>query len=174
MPPAFVNPHETSLPTLKLYTAHPMLRTRRQRRAVSAIELILVLVVLILATFVSLQFGIALIVKQAVAHAATVAAREAAKGADVAELETVIETVLAGHQITIGPDASFILEDPGPQPQQGSLPCTPPASPSLDGDEVRVTLCVSLTAHPILNILQVYGIDFTGRDFHISSVATRE
>jgi hypothetical protein len=52
--------------------------------------------------------------------------------------------------------------------------CNPPASPTLDGDEVRVTVCVSLTAHPILNILKVYGIDFTGRDFTISSVATRE
>lgn len=150
------------------------MRFRRHRRAVSAIELIVVLVVLILATLASFQFGIALIVKQAAAHAATVAAREAAKGADLAELETVIETVLAGHQITIGPDASFILEDPAPQPQQGTLACEAPAAPVIDGDEVRVTLCVSLTAHPILNILQVYGVDFTGRHFTISSVATRE
>jgi hypothetical protein len=39
---------------------------------------------------------------------------------------------------------------------------------------VRVTLCVSLTAHPILNILQVYGVDFTGKTFTVSAVATRE
>jgi len=152
-----------------------MARSRRdKRRGVSSIELIMVLVVLILATFVSLQFGIALIVKQAVAQASIVAAREAAKGANQAQLTAVIERVLAGHQISIGSNASFVLEDPNPQPQQGTLPCTPPASPLLDGDEVRVTLCVSLTAHPILNILQNYGIDYTGRQFSISSVATRE
>lgn len=140
----------------------------------SAIELIGVLVVLIIATFVSFQFGIALIVKQAVAQASVVAAREAAKGANLAEIQSSIEQVLAGHQITIGSDASFVLEDPLVQPPQGTLPCSPPAAPVLDGDEVRVTLCVSLTAHPFLNILDTFGIDFAGRTFAISSAATKE
>lgn len=140
----------------------------------TTIELILVLIVLILATFVSFQFAFALIVKQAVSHAATVAAREAAKGANEAELEEDIETILSGHGITIGPNASFILEDPTPGVLQGSLPCTPPVSPIIDGDEVRVTICVSLTVDPILNILEPYGIDYTGKTFSISAVATRE
>lgn len=150
------------------------LRGHRPRRGVSTVELILVLVVLIVATMAALQFGIALIVKQAVAHAATVAAREAAKGASTGQLQSIVEQVLAGHQITLGPQAALVLEDPDPRPPVGSLPCTPPATPTLDGDEVRVTLCVSLTAHPMLNILQAYGIDFTGRTFTISAVATRE
>jgi hypothetical protein len=155
---------------------------RQQPRGFSAIELITVLVVLILATFVSLQFGIALIVKQAVAEASTVAAREAAKvnPADPDERTAIINRVLAGHQIMIGSNASFVLENPAPVlnagtlPTRGTLPCMPPAMPLLNGDEVRVTVCVSLTAHPILNILQMYGIDYTGRKFSISSVATRE
>jgi TadE-like protein len=147
---------------------------QRRRQGVTTIEMIMVVFVLILATFVSFQFAIALIVKQAIAHAATVAAREAAKGATEAELEEVIETVLAGHQITLGSEASFVLEDPNPGALQGTLPCTPPATPVIDGDEVRVTICVSLTVHPILNILKVYGIDYTGRTFAISAVATRE
>jgi hypothetical protein len=155
-----------------------MTRQRRttRRRGFSAIELVLVLFVLVIATFVSLQFGIALIVKQAVAHAATVAAREAAKAnpADLDELQCIVERVLEGHKIAIGPKASFVLENPEPQPQRGTLPCEPPLASEIDGDEVRLTLCVSLTAHPILNILQVYGIDFTGRTFTVSAVATRE
>jgi hypothetical protein len=156
-------------------------RHRRPHRGIATVELVMVLIVLILATFVSLQFGIALVVKQAVSHAATVAAREAAKGVSASELECIIETVLAGHQITIGPEASFVLERPDPVlgpgltlPTRGTLPCSPPAEPLLDSDEVRVTICVSLTVHPILNILEDYGIDFTGRQFMISSVATRE
>jgi hypothetical protein len=128
-------------------------------------------------TFVSLQFGLALIVKQAVAQAAIVAAREAGKGADLDELESAIESVLAGHQIEIGDDASFVLEDapndPTPQ-QRGNLECMPPASPTLSSDEVRVTICVSLNAHPFLNILQSYGIDFADHEFSLSSVAPRE
>jgi len=149
---------------------------RRTRRAVTTIELVLVLVVLILATLVTFQFGFALIVKQAVAHAATVAAREAAKvnPADLTELQCDIEHVLAGHQIVMGPNASFVLENPLQQPMVGTLPCSPPATPLLDSDEVRVTICVSLTAHPILNIFENYGIDFTGKTFTISAVATKE
>lgn len=155
----------------------PAIRRRRsQRRGVYTIEIVLVLFVLVLATFVSFQFGIALIVKQAVAHAATVAAREAAKAnpATLPELEQIIERVMAGHQIAVGSEMSFVVENPNPQPLQGTLPCTPPATPVLDGDEVRVTVCLSLTAHPILNILDAYGIDFTGKTFAISAVATRE
>ena len=155
------------------------LKLRRRRTAgFSSIELILVTVVLIVTTFASLQFGLALIVKQAIAQAAIVAAREAGKGANLDELESAIESVLAGHQIEIGDDASFVLEDapndPTPQ-QRGNLDCMPPAgSPVLSSDEVRVTICVSLNAHPFLNILQSYGIDFADHEFLISSVAPRE
>jgi len=145
-----------------------------RRRGVVTVELIMVLFVLVLASFVSFQFAIALIVKQAVSHAATVAAREAAKGADEADLTEDIETILSGLGITIGTDASFILEDPTPGLLQGTLPCTPPLTPLIDGDEVRVTICVSLTTDPILNILEPYGIDYTGKTFTISAVATRE
>jgi len=151
-------------------------RRRRKTRGVSTIELILVLVVLILATFVSLQFGIALIVKQAVAHAATVATREAAKGVGVSELECLINRILAGHQITIGTNASFVLEEGAVvHPQVGTPTFTPPTvTVPLDSDEVRVTLCVNLTAHPILNILSNYGIDYTNRKFIISSACAHE
>lgn len=145
-----------------------------RRHGASTVELVLVLVVLILATFASLQFGMALIVKQAVAHATIVAAREAAKGADVDELQGVVEQVMQGHGIVLGEEASLIVENPLPQPPRGTLACQAPAAPPLDGDEVRVTLCVSLTAHPILNVLAAYGIDFTGHTFAISSVAKRE
>jgi len=151
-------------------------RRRKARAGISTIELILVLVVLILATFVSLQFGIALIVKQAVTHAVTVATREAAKGATTDELKCFINRVLAGHQIAIGTNASFVLEEGLlVHAKIGDPNFTPPtATVPLADDEDRVTLCVNLSAYPILNILADYGIDFTNRKFIISAVATRE
>ena len=150
-------------------------RRTRKRRGVHTIELIMVLFVLVLATFVTVQFGTALIVKQTVAEASTVAAREAAKGATLDELTCYIDRVLGIHGIMIGANASYTLERNGiEEPLQGSLPCDPPATPMIDPDEVRVTLCVSLTTHPILNILQPYGVDYTGKKFMISSVATLE
>ncbi len=153
-------------------------RTAR-RRGVSTFESILVLVVLIIASFAAFQFGLALIVKQTVSHAATVAAREAAKQspADADELVCVVNRILQEYRLQIGPDVSLVLEDPTalvPIDQRGSLTCVPPATPVLDGDEVRVTVCVSLTGGPFVNILKFYGIDYTGRTFVISSVAAKE
>ena len=148
---------------------------RCQRRGSTTFESILVLFILIIATLAALQFGLALVVKQAVSHAATVAAREAAKGADADELVEVVEKVLAGHQIEIGPDATLVRQHGGLPPEvRGSLDCAPLNEPPLDSDEVRVSLCVSLTAPPFLNILRNYGLDFTGRTFMTSSVATDE
>ncbi|MEX2175223.1 MAG: TadE/TadG family type IV pilus assembly protein [Pirellulaceae bacterium] len=150
-------------------------RSRRSRRGSTTFESILVLMVLIVASLAAVQFGLALIVKQAVSHAATVAAREAGKGADADELVAVVERVLAGHRIAIGRDAALVLaQGELPLETRGTLACTPPAAPLLDADEVRVTLWVSLTAPPFLNILKPYGIDFTGRTFKTSSVATLE
>ena len=148
-----------------------------RRRGVSTFESILVLVVLIIASFAAFQFGLALIVKQTVSHAATVSAREAAKAATADELVCVVNRLFQEYRMQIGPDVSLVLEDPTaaiPIEQRGTLPCVPPATPVLDNDEVRVTVCVSLTAGPFVNILKFYGIDYTGRTFEISSVATKE
>ena len=157
---------------------HRRIRAAR-RRGVSTFESILVLVVLIIASFAAFQFGLALIVKQTVSHAATVAAREAAKlsPATADELVCVVNRIFQEYRMQIGPDVSLVLEDPTaviPIDPRGGLPCVPPATPVLDNDEVRVTVCVSLTAGPFVNILKFYGIDYTGRTFEISSVATKE
>jgi hypothetical protein len=148
---------------------------RHSRRGATTLESIVVLLVLIVATLAVFQFGLALVVKQAVSHAATVAAREAAKGSDADELVLIVERVLEGHRLQIGEHATLVLE-PGQLPAEirGELPCTPPEQPLLAGDEVRVTVCVSLAAPPFLNILRTYGIDFAGRKFTTSSVAKIE
>ena len=150
-------------------------RLSLRRRGATTFESILVLFILIIATLAAVQLGLALVVKQAVSHAATVAAREAAKGADADELVGVVERVLEGHRIKIGPLATLVREE-GDQPAEvrGDYPCTPPTEPLPDSDEVRVTVCVSLAAPPFLNLLRNYGIDFQHRSFSVSSVATRE
>lgn len=153
------------------------LRTTRRRIGSITIEALMVLFVLIIATIGAFQFGLALIVKQAVIHAASVAAREAAKGATLAELEDVVEQVLAGHQITLGAKASLVLEDLAGAPpvdQAGTFPCAPPVSPSLQAGDVRVTLCVSLDQAPFVNALKPYGSDFTSKAFTVSCLSRKE
>ena len=146
-----------------------------RRRGAVTFESVLVLFVLIMTSLGAIQFGLALIVKQAVSHAATVAAREAAKGANAAELVCVVERILAGHQIEIGDRATLVFENAGLAPQtRGTLPCPPPETPEIEGDEVRVTVCVSLDAPPFVNVLSPYDVDFADRTFTVSSLAARE
>ncbi len=140
--------------------------------------------ILLAVSIATIQFGIAMVVTQAVSHAATVGAREAAKmanmgapGVDMDEVEQVVSAVLATHALIIGPDASVVVEDPtAPVPiaQRGTFPCTPPATPAIHPTEVRVTVCVDLSARPFLNALTSIGIDFAGKRFQASSLAKKE
>ena len=148
-----------------------------RRRGVQTLEVIVVLPIVIITTFAVFQFGIAMVVEQAVTHAATVGAREAGKGADIDELVVVVEEVLFPHGITIGTDASVVLEDPmapSPVEQRGTVTCDPPLAPTLGVDEVRVTVCVDLGASPFLNALTSYGINFAGKQFTVSSAVRKQ
>ncbi len=57
---------------------------------------------------------------------------------------------------------------------RGSLACPPPSTPSIESDEVRVTVCLDLTSKPLLNALKSNGIDLMGKKFRISSVVKKE
>lgn len=151
--------------------------SRRRFKGSITLEVALILPILVLLTIATIQFAIFTTVEQAVVHAATVAAREAAKGATVGKLECVVETVLSPHGVTIGDHASVLLEDPQASPsftQVGSLACTPASNPTApDPGEVRVTVCVDMGVRPFLNSLKYIGIDYTGKRFSISSIARK-
>lgn len=157
-------------------------RTRarsERRRGMQTLEVVLILPLLLLMTIAIFQFGIMMLVQQAVTQASTVAAREAGKGADIDELVEVINRVLSPHGIVIGVDASVRLEDseiviPPADQQRGDLQCDSPSSPLLGPHEVRVTVCVDLTTKPMLNALRSYGVDFRCKRFQISSIVRKE
>ena len=140
-------------------------------------ELLFVLPVLLLTFLAAFQFGVTMLIEQAVTHAATVGAREAGKGGDIDDVVCVVETIMSVHDIRIGPCASVVLEDPTaatPVEQRGAFSCTPPASPALSENEVRVTVCVDLTKKPFLNALRPFGIAACGSRFVVSSVVKKE
>ena len=160
-------------------------RARRQRRGVETLEVLVALPILIIATLAIIQFGVMLLVQQAVTQAATVGAREAAKGANVTAVAQEVTNVLQGtHGIGIsnvaGSGAKVALEttdgaavvtttqfgDPG-------LTCSPP-SITLGANEVRVTVCVALTKSPLLNLLATFGFNVTGKRMELSSLAKQE
>jgi len=149
----------------------------RQRRGSITLEVSLILPLLIILTVATIQFAIFTVVEQAIVHSATVAAREAAKGASLSELTCIVEAVLAPHGITIGDHAAVVLEDPQaipPVQTAGTIACTPADSPALESGEVRVTVCVDLGGKPFLNALKYIGMDYTGKRFGISAFARKE
>jgi TadE-like protein len=150
---------------------------RSRRRGMQTLEVVLVLPILLLVSLAIFQFGILVLVQQSVAHAATVTAREAGKGADVDELAWVADQILGPHCITIGDNAAVVLEDVLADPPiqyRGSLACEPPVEPPIYADEVRTTICVDLVQKPFLRALEAYCIDFSGKRFEISSLVKKE
>lgn len=149
---------------------------RAGRRGVQSVEVIFILPMLLIVFLAAMQFGVVMVVQQAVAHAATVGAREAGKGADINEVACIVNRVLSCHCITVGTNASVILEDPEATPseeQLGPVLCSAPPSPAIDSDEVRVTVCVDATSRPFLQALKVFGI-CCPRRLKASSVVAKE
>lgn len=159
----------------------PSTRLRhRPRKAVVTLEFILCLPVLVITLVAAVQYGTAMIVRQAVSHAATEGAREAGKRASAVDVVDRVQTILAPHNLVIsnvpGSGVRVLLEDGIGPPQSFGDPtviATPPA-PAPNANETRVTVSLSLTTAPISNWLTAYGIDFTGKRFQFSSIVRKE
>ena len=165
-----------NLPTESNTMAHPPQSiARRKRRGAITLEAIIVFSILLIATLAVFQFGFAMVMRQATAHAATVAAREAAKGADASELSGIIDAVFQAHDIQVGDGAAFILElGTDPPASEGDVTCTLPAGPAVKMDEVRVTVCVAIDRRPFINPLRTLGASFSGRTFQATSLVKQE
>ena len=154
----------------------------RKRRGVETLELILVLPVLVILIVFCVQFAMVAIFQSAVVHAATVGAREAGKGADLDTIVDAVQRIVGVNCIAIsdvnGSGTKIILEDADsmlPPEEFGDplLDCTLPAN-ALGPNQVRVTVCVDLTATPFCNALAAWGVTFAGRELKASSLVVKE
>jgi hypothetical protein len=174
-------------------------RKRRQRTGAVTLEFILLLPILVLLLLAMGRFAVALVMREAVTHAATVGAREAGKGEDTNEVALVVDGILEqGHALNLADDAGGIA-----QPVEGSgvrvflevgqpdahfrperadfgdstIACEPPDTPAVQPDEVRVTVCLDLSTRPMCNWLFGFdqrASDFNGRYCRISSLVKKE
>ncbi|NLF73396.1 MAG: pilus assembly protein [Candidatus Anammoximicrobium sp.] len=184
-------------------------RPRRQNRNASVtLEFILILPFLVVTLLAMVQFSVALIVRQAVTHAATVAAREAGKYEDIQEVARVVDAVLqSAHGIDVAtvtvPGGTPPLEDEvtavvdsgvrivlevGQPDAAGrnatpydfgdtNVTCNPPAAPTLQSDEVRVTVCIDLGRRPMCSWLYSFSpdyVNFSNRCFSVSALVKKE
>jgi hypothetical protein len=145
---------------------------------VETLQLILALPLLVIVLFAAFQYGVLMLVQQAVTHAATAGAREAGKGVHTNTVEAVVNEVLSPHNLMTGPGVLLTVERPGPlvETRGGPVSCTPTMGAPLGPNDVRVTLNVDLTQAPMLNVLKVFdaNLDLTGKCFQISAVSPVE
>jgi hypothetical protein len=89
-----------------------MMKFPRQptRNASVTLEFILVLPLLVVILFAVAQFTVALLIRQAVTHAAIVGAREAGKGEGIEEVARAVDGVLDGAH---GIDVATVTVPPG-------------------------------------------------------------
>jgi Flp pilus assembly protein TadG len=163
----------------------------RPRRGAITLEAILTLPVLVIVVLAAIQFGIVMLVREAVSQAAIVAAREAAKEANLPnpnELDdantavlNAVNTILGVFCLAVDPtstdvnsDTKVILEfgvEPPIVTGDPGLLCSPPSSPLVAADEVRVTVCVEMTAGPMLNLLKAFDSNLDVSSLHFQSSA---
>ena len=91
---------------------------RKTRNASATLEFILILPLLVVILFAVAQFTVALLIRQAVTHAATVAAREAGKGEGIDEVARAVDAVLERAH---GIDVAIVTVPPGIPPMPASV-----------------------------------------------------
>jgi Flp pilus assembly protein TadG len=139
----------------------------------------LVLLLLLAVTLAVIEFGMSVLVQQAVVAAANAGARELAKGASSTEVAAVISQRLQVYRIRIHPHAPVCVTlETGtgtvtfgdPRLGRGS------AGPELAPNEVRVTIAALLSRHnrPVPNWLAPYGVSLSGKLVRGSSLALLE
>jgi len=152
----------------------------KKRRAVITLEFILCLPVLVITLLAAVQYGSAMIVRQAVSHAASEGAREAGKRADALDVVAKVQSILAPHQIVIsnapGSGVRVLVEDGIQPPQFFGDPnvAAIPTGIAPNASEARVTVSLNLTTAPLSNWLAVYGVDFAGKRFQVSSLVQKQ
>ncbi len=162
-------------------------RQNSGRRGVVTLEFILVFPILLIVTVAGFEFGILVLVNQAVASSAVEGAREAAKiGTTPDEVAETVQQYLVVHgvifttngtnnadpaRVTI--EGDLVTGDPF-MGQRGNttIPCTPNGTVPAT-DEVRVTVCVNVTnaagLSPVPDLLEAFGFSLQGRVFEVSS-----
>lgn len=155
------------------------------RRGIEVFELLIVMPVIIVATFALFEFGFMLLTFQTIATAVDEGVREAARLNTVSTSDKLnaVETVVSNYlhaqnaNITLNTDGNILLED-GPNGTSQQLnflnPVSPPGTPAtVAANEVRVTVSLRLTNAtnaPVPDFLNYFGFTTSGMFFEVSAL----
>lgn len=142
----------------------------KRRSASVTLEALLVIPLLVIVTVAMAQFFITALVQQAAVNASIEGAKVASlQSSDMDDVRDAVNRVLDAVNLTVGPEVSVVRQTPFGTAMRGAYPCTPPATPALAINEVRVTVCIDMTANPLLNSLSAFGINVSGKTMTAST-----
>lgn len=154
------------------------------RRGAVLLEGVLVIPLLVIVVMAAFEFGICMIVEQAIVAAVVEGAREAAKvpttigavdGVRVIDaVEAVEASILSTHGIGLS-DVQIIVEDSSGLLDSGPAVGTVPGITGItDSAEVRVTVRVEIVKTRIPDLLATFGLKLTSRHFDVCSISRRD
>lgn len=154
-----------------------------RRRGIQVLEAVVLMPVLLLATFSFFVLGPAVTVQQSLNSAAAETAREVAKRVPTQSTQAIAEAtlgpILAVHGLSLQSNSGvlvFIEEDGNQVTCLGDpsvSPC-PSTSSILSEDRVRVTVVVNVASTPIPNVLGAAGFNFSSRQITCTATALRD
>ena len=157
------------------------------RHGVVTLEAIVGVPILVIVLMAGFEYGLIMIMHQAVMSAVTEAAREGAKvpttvgavdGARVLNgVESAVETVLGTHGLTVdvASGVQVVVEDSSGVGSRGQAIVAPPVVTSVtDLAEVRVTVRVEFNNTGIPGLLETFGINLSAKYFEMTSVSRRD
>ena len=176
---------------LRAVTFRETCHSRRNRRGGSVtLEFIMAFPILFIATLAIFEFGILMLVEQAVVTAAIEGSREGAKlgattdcvakkvqsilGVPCLVFDTMMSQPNSGDALVIIEDGSGLISG-----ERGnlSIQCTP-EGPVPSSRQIRVTVCVPVTdisgCKPVPDWLSYFGFSLQNKVFRVSSVANLE
>ena len=175
-------------PRVQAQTASKRTSTSAGRRGVEALEVILALPALMVATVAIFEFGFILLVQQAVITAAVEGAREAAKVGSTTEAAALqVQQVLGTHELdfvatsgtNMTDDVRVLVDGPVPglnDVGNSTLPCSAQGA-ALAANQVRVTVCVKMNNsknRPVPDLLGSLGFSLKDRTFEASALCPKE
>lgn len=161
-------------------------RRKSARRGVQVLEAIIGLPVIVIITMALFEFGTISTVQHAVGHAAVESARERAKYATDAEIETIVETILGPHlqpgfDISTDAGVRIIIDDGNSVTSIGDASLGGLPAAAVTPPEVEVTIRFSMAVAPVPNLLKSFCIDIQDRNndgqvdyYEVSSLARFE
>lgn len=164
----------------------------RRQRGAATLEAILVIPILVWVVFAAFEYGMIMLVEQAVTSAALEGAREGALEpsvsiihpsywADVQEAVTwAVDDILGvygmGDLAAPNSGVMVIIEDIDNIACIGDTTVTscPAATSIVDPMELKVTVWVRFSAARIPNFLSIVGLDLSQRKFHVAGIVQKQ